>query len=73
MDRTNELQEWAVAMWNRTVRRGSLVGVTEDDGSVTQTETRSPAWRLGCGTPVVSVVGKDGGYLLTRVLPRKAW
>lgn len=64
---------WALTMlvrlWNGCQPPGSDVYVTEDDGSTTFTQTRSKAWQLGDGTPVVKVVGKSGGYLLTRVKP----
>lgn len=32
-----------------------------------ETVTRTPAWTLGCGTPVVSVDGYAGGITLTHV------
>ena len=46
------------------------VYLVEDDGSVTVTKTRSIAWDLGCGEPVVKVDGKRGGYLLSRITVR---
>lgn len=32
-----------------------------------QTETRTPAWELGHGEPVVSVKGRSGGVCLSNV------
>lgn len=32
-----------------------------------ETVTRTPAWTLGCGTPVVSVEGYTGGINLTHI------
>jgi hypothetical protein len=66
----DEWQIWAVEVWNRRVPRGAIVEIVEDGGEVFTTKTRSEAWQLGCGTPVVSVEGKSGGFLLSRVLPR---
>jgi hypothetical protein len=65
-------EAWAVEVWNACCPAGTPVVVTLDDGSTEQTATRSRAWRLGNGTPVVSVEGRAGGYLLWRVLPT-AW
>jgi len=48
---------------------GTWVAVKRADGSVLETKTRSPAWVLGDGTPVVMVAGISGGYLLDRVTP----
>jgi hypothetical protein len=56
--------------WNNTYPTCQPVYLTEDDGSLTATQTRSKAWELGCGTPVVSVDGKTGGYLLERIKAR---
>jgi hypothetical protein len=44
---------------------GTPVAVTEDDGSITQTHTRSKLWNL-CGTQVVLLEGKVGGYRADR-------
>lgn len=60
---------WAVEVWNRRVPVGAPVALTEDDGSITNTATRSEAWQLGDGTPVVKVDGRTGGYLLRRIRP----
>lgn len=56
--------------WNRLHPVGIGVYLVEDDGSVTVTKTRSIAWDLGCGEPVVKVDGKRGGYLLSRITVR---
>ncbi len=41
--------------------------LTEDDGSQTETRTRSIAWELGHGQAVVKVEGKSGGWILERI------
>ena len=56
--------------WNDKYPVGQPVSVTEDDKSITYTQTRTPAWELLDGTPVVSVDGKRGGYLLKRIEAR---
>lgn len=53
--------------WNNAYLVGQHVHLVEDDGSVTHTQTRSEAWELGHGAPVVKVIGKTGGYLLERI------
>lgn len=58
-----------VRLWNDFIPEGSEVFVTRDDDSVQQTKTRSEAWLLGCGIPVVKVEGITGGYRLERVRP----
>lgn len=55
--------------WNTNYPSGTPVEVTLDDESQWKTKTRSKAWALGDGTPVVMLEGKTGGYLLSRVLP----
>jgi hypothetical protein len=42
------------------VRYYPLIG----EGEFVETKTRSPAWSLGCGEPVVSLEGKSGGFSL---------
>ena len=59
-----------VEHFNKEVPVGSAVNLVLDDGSTIQTWTRSEAWQLGDGTPVVSVKGKSGGWSLARVYPR---
>ena len=56
--------------WNDKYPAVQPVYLTEDDGSITATQTRSVAWEIGGGTPVVMVDGKRGGYLLSRIKPR---
>lgn len=55
-------------VWNRDHNgcSGILVDLTEDNGTVTRTETRSVAWMLG-DTAVVKVECKTGGYMLSRI------
>lgn len=48
---------------------GTLVTLKDDSGKFVETETRTPAWVLGSGVAVVSVVGIAGGYLLDRINP----
>lgn len=55
--------------WNASYPVGQPVIVTRDDGSKWPTKTRSEAWNLGHGQPVVMLEGKSGGYDLQRVLP----
>lgn len=57
----------AVTDWNERHAVGAAVDVRLDDGTVKRTVTRSVAWLLGGGQPVVSVVGIAGGYSLERV------
>lgn len=64
--RKEEQRAWATWQAN-PVPVGAPVEVTKDDGSKAATKTRSSAWQLGDGTPVVMVDGISGGYLLTRV------
>ncbi len=56
--------------WNEKYPVGQPVSLTEDDGSLTHTQTKSEAWELGHGEPVVRVDGKSGGYLLSRIKAR---
>lgn len=48
---------------------GQAVEVTRDDGSKEVRSTRSEAWVLPCGVPVVMLTGISGGYALSRVKP----
>lgn len=48
---------------------GLAVVVVEDDHSLTFTSTRSTPWRLGHGELVVSLTGRAGGFLASRVFP----
>lgn len=55
--------------WNKEYRPGMPVLVKLDDGRLWQTATRSTAWELGGGQPVVLLHGRSGGYDLSRVRP----
>jgi len=59
--------EEKVEQWNFHYPPGTKVQLTNDLGQVEKTKTRTPAWLLGSGTPVVSVDGRTGGYLLDRI------
>lgn len=48
------------------VAAGRTYGAT-DPCEVLTTVTRTPAWSLGCGTPVVSVEGYSGGIVLEHI------
>ena len=48
---------------------GTEVVVRLDSGEDWRTRTRSEPWQLGSGDWVVLLVGRSGGYLLTRVRP----
>lgn len=54
--------------WNEFYQPGQPVIYTDDFGEEHQTNTRSVAWEV-CGTAVVSLEGKSGGYDLDRVKP----
>ena len=64
--------EYDVAVWNRDNPPGTPVWLTDDSGKRHETVTRSEAWMLGSGHPVVMVEGRTGGYLLDRIEVRKA-
>lgn len=57
------------AEWNAAHRPGIGVIVKKDDGTLKFTRTRSEAWELGHGQPVVMLEGISGGYDLARVTP----
>lgn len=59
--------ETMVQHWNTAYTPGVEVDLREDDGSITRTKTRGPAWLLGGHTPVVQVDGKAGCYALSRI------
>jgi hypothetical protein len=67
--RTKEAGEHAVSVWNASYPPGTDVILTDDLQEEHKTKTRSPAWLLGHGDPVVSVEGRTGGYLLYRIRP----
>ena len=62
-----------VEHWNFYYPPGTEVQLTNDLGEVEKTKTRSEAWLLGSGHPVVSVEGRTGGYLLDRIRPVRAF
>lgn len=54
--------------FNKKYPPGTPVILTDDFGKKHETATRSEAWDL-CGTPVVMVDGRSGGYDLSRIKP----
>jgi hypothetical protein len=62
-------QALTAAEWNGRHKPGIDVVVILDDGTQWKTKTRSEAWELGHGQPVVALEGKSGGYDLSRVAP----
>jgi hypothetical protein len=56
-----------VERWNSHYPPGTEVLLTNDFGEVEKTKTRSEAWLLDSGHPVVKVEGRTGGYLLERI------
>jgi hypothetical protein len=54
--------------WNEKHPDPIAVILTNDFGQEEKTRTRSIAWEV-CGSPVVKVEGRTGGYLLTRIRP----
>lgn len=54
-----------LAAW--THPEGTAVEYTDDLGVVHASRTRSKAWALGGGHPVVLLEGRTGGYCLSRV------
>jgi len=65
--------ESIVDYWNFHYPPETKVQLTNDDGAIEETQTRSVAWLLGDGTPVVKVDGRAGGYLLERIRPVRAF
>ena len=61
-----------VDAWNSQHLIGSYVIVVQDDGSQLVTKTRSIAWCLGNGDPVIKYKGRTDGYSLARVIPMSA-
>ena len=55
--------------WNRQWPAGTAVTLIDDLGREIETKTRSEAWPLGHGAPVVLVEGRSGGYMLGRLIP----
>lgn len=60
--------EKQIEEWNRKYPEGTRVNVTDDFGEVTEQVTRSIAWDV-CGSAVVMISGRTGGYLLERCVP----
>lgn len=67
--RSNRREQAAIAKgqaqadeWNAKYPIGTVVDVRRNEGPVTRTKTRSVAWILGHGAPVVLVDGISGGY-----------
>ena len=56
--------------WNDKYPVGQPIHLKEDDGSITNTQTRSVAWETGDGNPIIQVDGKRGGYSLKRITAR---
>jgi hypothetical protein len=59
------------AEWNAQHKPGIGVLVRLDGGALKQTRTRSEAWELGHGQPVILLEGISGGYDLARVMPHE--
>lgn len=57
------------AEWNAQHKAGIGVIVKLDGGKLKYTKTRSEAWELGHGQPVIMLEGISGGYDLARVTP----
>ena len=55
------------AEWNELYPVGTAVILTDDLSKEHHTNTRSIAWELGHGAPVVKVTGRTGGYDLDRI------
>jgi hypothetical protein len=55
--------------WNTRFPKGTRVILTLSDDSKMETRTRSQAWNLGHGVPVVLIDGKTGGWELSRLAP----
>jgi len=66
---TKKQAEELVSDWNEKYPPPAAVILTDDHGAKHRTCTRSAAWTLCNGTPVVKVAGHAGGYLLTRLVP----
>jgi hypothetical protein len=53
--------------FNEWYEVGVSVILTDDFGKEHQTNTKSEAWELGDGSPVIMVDGRSGGYDLNRI------
>lgn len=58
-----------VVAFNKQWPPGSRCTLVKDRGEQVETRTRSVAWQVGAGSPVVMVDGISGGYALERVIP----
>lgn len=65
--RAKPMKQEQVDQWNSFYPDGSPCTLILDDGTEMETHTRSQAWLIGGGFPVVLVVGKTGGFHLDRV------
>lgn len=63
-----EKVQWEIdcVRWNKKYPPGTSVIYTDDLGEKHKTKTRTPAWLLGHGYPVVSQEGRTGGFDLYR-------
>ena len=63
-----KIGEAIAAEWNRHVPIGAACSVINNLGEIRRTRTRSHAWALAHGTPVVLIEGHRGGYALERIV-----
>lgn len=66
---SEETRTLSAAEWNAQHKPGIGVLVKLDDGKLWHTKTRSEAWELGSGHPVILLEGRSGGFDLARVTP----
>lgn len=66
-----EMDERHCDEWNRNNPPGTPVWLTDDHGQRHETVTRSIAWVLPNGIPLVMVEGRTGGYMLERIEVRR--
>ena len=67
MHTTFKSNEMTADEFNEWYPIGHPVTVTLDDGSIKNSNTRSIAWNLGHGNPVIKIDGLKGGYDLSRI------
>lgn len=65
----SQIKSLLVALWNHSCPVGTRVLVLWDNGAQSETVTRSEAWQLGDGSPVVMIQGVVGCYALERCEP----
>ena len=58
---------YEIEAWNSHFPVGTPVELTDDEGNIHKTHTRSVAWVLSGGTPVIKVHGRSGSYRLDRI------